>query len=89
MANELERRLEALERKAGPSADLVSVIIRRIVTPGVPQGEAATFISINPGAEGWRVDRDAGETEAAFLERARATLPRPMGGIARLVQFQA
>lgn len=87
MANEIERRLAALERKAGPSADRVSVIIRRMVTPGIPPGEAATFVSINPG--GWRVDREPGETEAAFLERARATAPRPIGGIARLLQAAA
>lgn len=86
MANEIERRLAALERKAGPSADRVSVIIRRMVTPGIPPGEAATFVSINPGAAGWRVDREPGETEAAFLERARATAPRSVGGIARLLQ---
>jgi hypothetical protein len=84
--NELRRRIAALESRTGAGRDCVEVIIRTFVSPG-PNGPVASEPRALVSASGsWRIDREPGESAEAFMERARQTVPRPSGGVARLVQ---
>ena len=62
----LERRIEALEAQAQPIAEWI-LIQRRLVTPGMPMGEAARATAL-----GQRFNREASETESE-LPRLRGT----------------
>jgi hypothetical protein len=83
----IERRIEALEKRHGLT-DRLEVIIRRLVTPS-PDGpvlmEPGTYISY-PG--GWRCDREPGESAEAFLERAKRTVPHSPQMIPRLMEVE-
>ena len=72
--NGLIRRVEALERIAPPAGRLV--IWRTIIGPGAVNAPMA-----RANVEGLELSRDAGETEAQFLERATtaalAAVPAP------------
>jgi hypothetical protein len=82
---DLARRLEALESRAG-FGQCFTAIIRKLVRPGCTDMEAGVMVSYGSGGgAGWRCDRQKGETEAAFLERAAATAPRAGRGMPRLL----
>lgn len=62
----LQRRLETLEQAHSDAAEFI-LIVRQIVTPGRPVGEA-----IVAETGGQKFAREVGETEEAFIERVRA-----------------
>lgn len=61
----LERRIEALETASCNAVEFILVVCE-IVTPGVPQGEAAFAEAL-----GQRFKREPTETEGDFIERVR------------------
>lgn len=66
MSATIQRRVEALEH-AGASGLEFILILRRLVTPGVPPGEATHGKLI-----GQHFVREPAETEADFIERLRS-----------------
>ncbi len=66
MNREIDRRLDALEA-AGAAANDFILILRRIITPGVPPGEATHGKLL-----GQHFEREPAESEADFIERLRA-----------------
>lgn len=72
----IERRVKALEKKAGINKSGISVIIRTGVTRGEhgPEDTGAVCASIvsGPNKGTWMV-REEGETETAFLSRVEKT----------------
>ena len=66
MTATIHRRIEALEAAGAAGIDFI-LILRRIITPGVPPGEAT-----HAQALGRSFTREQAETEAAFIERIRA-----------------
>jgi hypothetical protein len=84
MGTELERRLSALENRAGIGRDLVEVIIRTFVqvSPDGPlKSEPRAIVNLGDGS---RVARNAGESVEDFIDRVVATAPRVPGCITRL-----
>jgi hypothetical protein len=80
MQRSLVGRLEALEQR--PCFQDQGPWIVRFVSPGGSSREAVAYKDVN----GWRCDREPGEDAAAFHERACSTCPRPMNGVAVLVE---
>lgn len=66
MSATIQRRVEALESAGAAGNDFI-LILRRIITPGVPPGEATHAQML-----GQHFERDPAETEEAFIERLRA-----------------
>ena len=66
MSATIQKRVEALE-SAGAAATVFILILRRIVTPGVPPGEATHGKLL-----GQHFERKPEESEADFIERLRA-----------------
>lgn len=66
MSATIQRRVEALESAGAAAIDFI-LILRRIITPGVPPGEAT-----HAQALGQTFTREPTETEAQFIERIRA-----------------
>jgi len=86
LKTELGKRVSALEQKAGLSGESIEVILRTFVSPG-PNGPVRSEPRAIVGlAQGWRVDREQGESAADFLRRAMHTAPRTPGCIPRLVE---
>lgn len=78
--NDLRRRLETLEQRAG-NANRVTVIVRTFVKPGKhgPEGTGLKALAC-PGG-GWRVDREPDEEREAFIARAQSSAPIPAHGV--------
>jgi hypothetical protein len=66
MTATLHKRVEALESAGAAAIDFI-LILRRIITPGVPPGEATHGKLL-----GQHFEREPGESEADFIERLRA-----------------
>ena len=66
MSREIDRRLEALEAAHSAATDFI-LILRRIITPGVPPGEATHGKLL-----GQHFEREPADSEADFIERLRA-----------------
>jgi hypothetical protein len=62
----LKSRVEALESAGAGVIDFI-LILRRMVTPGIPAGEATRARML-----GQHFDRDAAESEDDFFHRLRA-----------------
>jgi hypothetical protein len=65
MTATIQRRVEALEAAGAGEVDFI-LILRQIVTPGVPMGEAT-----HAQALGHSFTREPSETEDQFIERIR------------------
>ena len=66
MTTTMQRRVEALESAGAAGIDFI-LILRKIITPDVPPGEAT-----HAQALGQTFTREQGETEAQFIDRIRA-----------------
>lgn len=66
MSATIQKRVEALESAGAAAIDFI-LILRRIITPGVPPGEATHGKLL-----GQHFEREPGESEADFIERLRA-----------------
>ena len=66
MSATIQRRVEALESAGAAGTDFI-LILRRVITPGVPPGEATQARML-----GQHFEREPTETEADFIERLRA-----------------
>jgi hypothetical protein len=66
MTPSIQRRVEALEAAGAAATDFI-LILRRIITPGVPAGEATQAKML-----GLHFVREPSESEADFIERLRA-----------------
>lgn len=64
MSAEVRRRLEALERAPEAGNEPMTILVS-YVTPGEPVGEASSLRSL----DGVSVDREADESESAFIAR--------------------
>lgn len=84
MRTDIERRISALEQKAGLGHEGIDVILRTFVSPG-PDGavrsEPRAIISLT---DDWRVEREQGESAEDFVDRTCRTAPRTLGRITRL-----
>lgn len=84
MRTDIERRISALEQKAGLGHEGIDVILRTFVSPGTDgpvRSEPRAIISLT---DGWRVERAQGETAEEFVDRACRSAPRTPGRITRL-----
>lgn len=75
MSAEVRRRLAALERSPETHGEPLTFIIR-FVSPGEPEGELSSLRD----TAGLTVERMAGESEAAFIDRAAALARGADGG---------
>lgn len=87
--SDLQKRVKALEERAGLGDDRITVIVRTFVRPGPngPQETALAAFASHGG--GWRIDREPGEGREAFIDRASAAVPRPSNGVGCLVEVLA
>lgn len=66
MTAAIYKRVEALESAGAAAVDFI-LILRRIITPGVPPGEATHAKLL-----GQHFEREPAESEADFIERLRS-----------------
>jgi hypothetical protein len=66
MTATIQKRVEALESAGAAGTDFI-LILRRIITPSVPPGEATHAKLL-----GQHFERETAESEADFIERLRA-----------------
>ena len=66
MSTAIEKRIEALESAGAAATDFI-LILRRVITPGVPPGEATAGKLM-----GQHFVREPGESETDFIGRLRA-----------------
>lgn len=84
MRTDIERRISLLEQRAVFDREGIDVILRTFVSPGpsgAVQSEPRAIISLT---DGWRLEREQGESAEEFVKRACSTAPRTPGYITRL-----
>ena len=79
----LEKRLAALESSDGAGDDRLTIIIRRLVSPGHLDNEVQRLT----GAAGQIWTRQPGESEQDLTDRAVREVKRNAGGAAQLIAW--
>lgn len=87
MNTQLLTRLERLENQvvSDDKDGLTIFIVPMTADNGKPAANQPEPIGASQMGRDWQLNREPGEAEDAFLERASATVPRGSGGVAVLI----
>lgn len=85
--SDLQKRVRALEERAGLGDERITVIVRTFVRPGANGPEDTALAAFTSGK--WRMDREPGEDREAFIDRASAAVPRTTNGVGCMVEVLA